>query len=56
MSRECGHDGFEYDCMDCIDEAKKPAVLKRCALCDRPMPKDYEHVTCEACIESGKLQ
>jgi hypothetical protein len=28
---------------------------RRCVLCDRPLPADYDHVTCEACIKAGKL-
>jgi hypothetical protein len=31
------------------------ASLKRCALCDTPMPTDYAHATCEGCIKQGKL-
>jgi hypothetical protein len=30
-------------------------VDKRCVLCDSVMPAEYPHVTCEACVDAGKL-
>ena len=45
----CDHDSFW------VYFQAAAAPPRRCALCDSPLPADYDHVTCEACIKAGKL-
>ena len=28
----------------------------RCRCCDKPLAPDYGHVTCQECVDAGKLQ